>query len=68
MFAYFEDKRAECLEEIAECEKELETAQIKLKLLNEIITEAVEYAKEEVAEETTEANDEVEITHTGYIE
>ena len=47
MLAYLEDKRAECLDEIAECEKELERAKIKLELLNEIITEAKEDAEEE---------------------
>jgi len=70
MLAYFEDKRAELVEEIADCEKVLERAKSKLELFDEIIADAKAYA-EEMTEETetaTEEATEVEITHTGYIE
>lgn len=50
MLAILEDKRAECLEEIAECEKELERAKIKLELLDEIISDAKEEAEAEAIE------------------
>lgn len=47
MRSYLEVKRAECLEEVAECEKELERAKTKLEFINEVIADAEEYAAEE---------------------
>lgn len=45
-------KRAECVDDIAVCEEELREARIKLKLLDEIISDAEEMANEESTEET----------------
>lgn len=63
MLAYFEDKRAELVEEIADCERELERAKGKLEFLDEIIADAQAYAQE-VAEETETATEEATETAT----
>lgn len=49
MLSVFEYKRAECLEEIAECEKSLELAKLKLEWLDELIADAEEEEKETAA-------------------
>lgn len=46
MLSVLECKRDECLEEIAECEKELEQARLKRVWLDELIAEVKEYAAE----------------------
>lgn len=57
MLAYFEIKRAELEEEIADCEKVLERAKSRLELFDEIVADAKAYA-EEIAEETETATEE----------
>jgi hypothetical protein len=50
MRSYLECKRAECLEEVEQCEKDLAAAKIKLDFINEVIADAEEYAAEENGE------------------
>ena len=52
MLSVLECKRAECLEEIAECEKDLELARLKLAWLDDLIADVKEDAAEMVPNRT----------------
>lgn len=61
MLELLKEKRAECLDNIKECEKELERAKIKLELLDEIIRDSEEDETEEKKTEET-----AETQYNGY--
>lgn len=48
MLAYLKNKRAECLAEIEECEKDLKRERQKLDLLDELIADVEEEAEEDM--------------------